>query len=198
MQAALEPKVDLLFRVVGQTLPVDHGFTLFGAISCLLPEFHDDHLAGLGLIRGHYLGDGLLGISPHASLTLRVPISRIPIYLCLAGKTLDVAGHALRVGVPQTRALIPISTLYAHVVSTKNGQDQDRFEAEVNRQLTGLNVKGKIAVGKRRTFAVHSRQVVGYSLLVSALTSEESILLQEEGIGGRRRMGCGFFEAKRT
>jgi len=42
---------------------------------------------------------------------------------------------------------------------------------------------------------VHGKQVVGYPVLVSELTPEESILLQENGLGGRRKMGCGFFEA---
>lgn len=197
MQAALEPKIDLIYQIIGKTLPVDHGFALFGAISRLLPEFHDDHLAGLALIRGRYLGDGLLGITPRTRLTLRLPISGIPTYLRLAGKSLDVAGHILHVGVPQTKTLIAAPTLYAHVVTTKNGFEQARFDDEVNRQLASLDVRGKITVGKRRTFSVHGRQVVGYSLLVSQLTDEGSIFLQREGIGGRRRMGCGFFEVNR-
>jgi CRISPR/Cas system CSM-associated protein Csm4 (group 5 of RAMP superfamily) len=29
---------------------------------------------------------------------------------------------------------------------------------------------------------------------VSELTAEESIRLQEHGLGGRRKMGCGVFE----
>ena len=35
--------------------------------------------------------------------------------------------------------------------------------------------------------------MVAYSLHVVGLTAEESVLLQEEGLGGRRRMGCGVF-----
>jgi CRISPR-associated protein Cas6 len=35
--------------------------------------------------------------------------------------------------------------------------------------------------------------VVGYALRVNGLTEEGSIRLQEEGLGGRRRMGCGIF-----
>ena len=43
----------------------------------------------------------------------------------------------------------------------------------------------------RRVLRIKDRRVVGYSLRVLGLTAEESIRLQEEGLGGRRRMGCG-------
>jgi CRISPR-associated protein Cas6 len=78
-------------------------------------------------------------------------------------------------------------------VTTRNGQNQGRFEQEIVRQLKKLNCRGRVTIGKRRTFNVHGRQVVGYSVLVSELTAEESIILQENGLGGRRKMGCGFF-----
>jgi len=198
MQASSEPKVDLIFRLMGQTLPVDHGYPLFSAVSRLLPEFHADQAAGMGLVRGHFVGNGLLRISARTSLTLRIPISCIPLYLGLAGKGLDLMGHKLQVGVPNTRALIPATTLYAHLVTTKNGNDQGRFQEEVSRQLAALGISGNPALGRRRTFQVHGKQVVGYSLLVSELTAEESIILQEEGLGGRRKMGCGFFEEWRA
>ncbi|MBW2004212.1 MAG: hypothetical protein JRI72_06290 [Deltaproteobacteria bacterium] len=44
------PKVDLCFQVSGKTIPVDHGFALHGAISDVLPDFHEDQTVGLKLI----------------------------------------------------------------------------------------------------------------------------------------------------
>ncbi len=192
---ASTPKVDLAFQLTGKTLPVDHGYAVYAAISRILPRWHEEGSAGMGLIRGRYVGQGLLDISPRTELVLRVSANSIPAVLPLAGKSLDLAGHTVRVGVPSTRALVPAVALYAHLVTTKNGNDQDRFEAEVWRQLDALGVKGRLTVGERRTFGVHRKQVVGYSVLVSELTAEESIVVQENGVGGRRKMGCGFFEA---
>ncbi|HQN19179.1 MAG TPA: type I-MYXAN CRISPR-associated protein Cas6/Cmx6, partial [Syntrophobacteraceae bacterium] len=80
------------------------------------------------------------------------------------------------------------------LVSIRNGNDQARFETEMKNQMAALGVNGRITVGRRRTFEVHSKQVVGYSLMVSELTAGESIALHESGLGGRRKMGCGFFE----
>jgi CRISPR-associated protein Cas6 len=189
-----EPKVDLSYPVLGKLLSVDHGYALYGAISRVLPVIHEDQETGLKFVRGRYIGNGLLDISPASELILRLPISKVGQYLGLAGKNLEILGHGLRVGVPHTRCLIPGATLYSPLVTTKNGHDQGRFEAEVTGQMARLDIKGRLAIGKRRTFQVHGKQVVGYEVLVSELTAPESILLQEHGLGGRRKMGCGFFE----
>lgn len=189
-----EPKVDLCFQVLGKNLSVDHGFALHGAISGILSHFHEDETAGLKLIRGRYIGDGMLDISPHSELVMRLPVSRIARYMRLAGKRLKIRGESLTVGVPKTKALVPAVAVYSHLVTTKNGQEQARFEDEISKQMERLNIGGKSTVGKRRTFQVHGRQVVGYSVMVNELTAEESLTLQEQGLGGRRKMGCGFFE----
>jgi len=176
---------------------VDHGYAVYAAASRVVSAIHQDPTVGIAPIRGRYAGGGLLHISPHTRLVLRIPASRIPVFLPLAGKVLEIDGYAIRLGVPETRSLVPAAALYAHMVTTRNGHDPVRFEAEVARQLVQLGVGGRLSVGRRRTFDVHGKQVVGYSVLVSELTAEESIALQENGLGGRRKMGCGFFGALR-
>src|SRR5262249_25433300 len=46
---------------------------------------------------------------------------------------------------------------------------------------------------RRMVLRIKGRRIIGYALRVSALSAEESIRLQEEGLGGRRRLGAGFF-----
>lgn len=189
-----EPKFDLCFNILGRQIHVDHGFALYGAISRVLPQLHENNSVGIKLIRGRYIGGGLLYITPFSELVLRLPASGITQYIRLAGKRLGILGENLTVGVPKTKALVPAASLYSHLVTTKNGTDQQRFESEISKQVQALNSQGKISVGKRRTFSVHGKQVVGYSVMINELTAEESIKLQEQGLGGRRKMGCGFFE----
>ncbi len=186
--------IDLQFQVFGQNLKVDHGYALFSAVSRVLPQFHEADDVAVGLIRGKYIGDGLLSIAPSSRLVFRLPSDQVAAYINLAGKKLDLDGHKFRIGVPNSQVPVPSTALYSHLVTTKNGQDQKRFEGEIANQLTALDCKGKVSVGTRRTFKVHGKQVVGYSVLVSELTAEESIIVQENGLGGRRKMGCGFFE----
>ncbi len=191
-------KVDLCFKITGKNLSVDHGFALYGAISRIMPSIHEAKEVGLKMVRGRYVGNGLLDISPQSELVLRIPAEYIRDLLPLAGKSLDVQGHRLNVGIPVTRALVPAAALFSPLVTTRNGQDQSRFETEMFSQMGLLGVNGRLSIGKRRTFGIHGKQVVGYSVLVSELSAEESIVLQEQGLGGRRKMGCGVFEAWRS
>lgn len=189
-----EPFVDMCFQIMGSKVAVDHGFALHTALSRVLPHFHDDDNIGLKLLRGKYTSDGFLDISPYTEMVLRLPVSRISKYIPLAGKQLNVMGENVMVGTLKSKGLVPAVALYAHVVTTRNGQNIERFSHEIARQMKTLEVQGKFQVGKRRTFQVHGKQVVGYAMLVSELNAQESIILQENGLGGRRKMGCGFFE----
>jgi CRISPR-associated protein Cas6 len=192
--ADYEPKVDICFQIIGKLIPVDHGFALYGAISRLLPLIHEDKDIALKLIRGRYIGEGLLDISPCSELILRLPKGKVAQYLGLVGTKFDLSGQVVRIGEAHTKALIPATALYAPLVTTRNGQSQERFEIEIKNQTANLSLNGRLAIGKRRTFQVHGKQVVGYAVMLSELNAQESILLQEHGLGGRRKMGCGFFE----
>ena len=57
----------------------------------------------------------------------------------------------------------------------------------------GISAEAVLSLGKRRTLRIKDKEVVGYEVLVETLTAEESICLQEAGLGGRRHMGCGVF-----
>jgi hypothetical protein len=46
---------------------------------------------------------------------------------------------------------------------------------------------------RRRIVHIKGKKIVGYPLIVQGLTADESIQLQEVGLGGRTRIGCGFF-----
>jgi len=87
--------------------------------------------------------------------------------------------------------------LRSRLVTTKNCQDQTRFEAELNRQMKALGVSDHVIVTiiKRRTVRIHDKEVVGYEVVLEGLSAEESIAIQTAGLGGRRHMGCGIFVA---
>jgi CRISPR-associated protein Cas6 len=50
-----------------------------------------------------------------------------------------------------------------------------------------------LTLGKRRTLRIREKEVVGHEVVIEGLTSEESLSVQERGLGGRRHMGCGIF-----
>lgn len=191
------PTVDLAFKLMGTSIPVDHGYALYAAVNRIVPDVHDAKDIGLHPIRGRFDGNGCLVLSPASRLVIRVPDERIREFLKLAGKTLEVDGNRFRVGVPEIRTLRPAAALYARLVTIKGFMEVEAFIKAAKRQLETMGVTAALQLGERRTFRIKDKQVVGFELLATELDAEGSIKLQEVGIGGRRRMGCGVFVIQR-
>jgi CRISPR-associated protein Cas6 len=187
------PYVDLAFRLQGNSVPVDHGYALYAALSRIVPAIHEAKDIGVPPIRGVYNGDGSLHLTEYSCLIIRLPDERIRQYLPLAGKRLEIGSHAISAGVPEVRTLPLATRLRARLVTIKGFQDEEDFRQATQRQLDDLKVGGEFLIGERRTLRIKDKQVVGFELAFDGLTAEQSLILQEVGIGGRRRMGCGVF-----
>jgi CRISPR-associated protein Cas6 len=190
------PSIDLSFRILGTTLPVDHGYALYSSINRIIPEIHDAKEVGVHPVRGVYTGNGSLQLTEQSRLIFRVPDDWIRPLLKLAGKKLDVEGCPLQVGVCETKALRPSAALYARLVTIKGFMEPEPFLEACGRQLQENGITAKLGLGEKRTLRVKEKQVVGFEVIATELTAEDSVKLQEVGIGGRRRMGCGVFVAR--
>jgi len=190
------PYVDLAFKLTGSTVPVDHGYALYSAISRILPEIHGAKNIGVHPIRGTYSGNGELMLRDSSRLVIRLESERIGEFLKLAGKRLEIDSHTLRVGIPEVRLLRPRTSLYSRLVTIKGFMEPPAFLEASRRQLEKIGAKAEIQVGERRTFRVKDKQVVGFEVAALELDTEDSLRLQENGLGGRRHMGCGIFVAR--
>lgn len=206
--------IDLAFALsANNPLPADHSYQLYSAISRLLPAAHAENGIAIHPIRGRQSGGRKIALLPSSRLVVRAESDRIPDLLPLAGKSLNVAGSHLRVGVPQVVSLSPAPALRSRLVTIKlpqlaNESDdaavRERFTEAVRRKLDGLNVSSEaiITLGKRRTLRIKHKEVVGYEVILESLTADESLNIQENGnphdphLGfSRRHMGCGVFVA---
>ncbi len=218
------PVVDVGFRILGKSIPVDHGYALYGAVARFVesdgrkllhePPTDEWKRAAILPINGRAIGDRKLLLSPTSRLMIRLDSELIKDVLPLAGKTLDLDGSVIRVGVPTIYPLKPVARLRSRLVIIKGMMEPESFLQSVRYALEKLNVKGtpgllkrqlpKALEGKtgdepehsqftRRTIRIHDKEVVGYAVEVQELTAEESLALQEHGIGGRRKLGCGVF-----
>ncbi len=210
--------VDVQFPVCGNFIPVDHGYLLFSALAHLIPELHGDNGVAVHPINGPLAGNRCRLVTDQSRLTIRLPSERIREILPLAGKALSIGGHKVQVGVPYTRALVPSASLYSSLVVIKGFMEPAQFLEAVQRQLEALEVKGVSHLVEqthieetnrdettgshspvlRRTIRIRDKEIVGFALGVEQLNAEESILVQEKGLGGRRRFGCGVFVPART
>jgi len=213
------PVVDLSFRLIGKTIPVDHGYALYGAVSRVVPWTHKPEQNALGIhpINGLLAGNRMLHLTPTSRLAFRLDSDDIKELLPLAGKELEVDGHKTRIGVPTVYALKPKAALHSRLVTIKlkDGLRPEPFLAAVQADLTALDIRAQPGLVKRqgsrpmegktspsdpfvrRTLFIKNKarpaEVVGYAVMVQGLTADESLKLQEHGIGGRRRLGCGIF-----
>ena len=197
--------VDLVFPAVGDAVPTDHAYPLYGALSQVVPAFH---AAGPGPrfapLSGASGGKGRLQLTDRSVLRVRLPAEQIPVVLPLAGAKLDVAGAGVRLGVPRVEGLVPSAAVFARAVVVKHRLDADALLSAVRTGLAALGVAGEATIPVReraghgpepcrRVVRVKGGAMVGYAVVVSGLTAEGSVRLQEHGLGGRVRMGCGFF-----
>jgi len=187
------PYVDLAFRLTGSKVPVDHGYALYSAINRIVPEIHEAKNIGVHPIRGTYSGNGELMLRESSRLVLRMESEQIGQFLTLAGKKLEIDSYSFRVGVPEVRVLLPRAALYSRLVTIKGFMEPDAFLEAANRQLKKIGVQAELKVGERRTLRVTEKQVLGFEVGAAALDAEDSVCLQEVGLGGRRHMGCGVF-----
>lgn len=192
MTEPVQPRVDLSFRLAGKLLPLDHGYALFGAICRVLGDLHGAPWLAVHPVRGLPRPDGLLALDARrAGLRLRVLPAEIPRVLPLAGKRLEVDGHAVQVGVSQVEALAPAEALTARVVTIKGYEDPEPFREAALRQLGERGITARLEVGRRRILLVAGKKVVGFGVTLHELSAEASLAAQYAGLGGKQRMGCG-------
>ena len=210
-------RVDLVFSLVGSTIPQDHGYVLYAAMVQIVAAIHGARDVGILPIRGISDERGTLRLTPSSTLRVRLPSTKIPAALPLVGKTLALDGHSVRIDVPRVAALVPAPVLTSSLVTIKLahaiGDDgfvaPDAFLVAARKKLQDRGIRGEahlqvIRTGPRagqacrRVIRIKGGTHVGYAMVVEELTAEESIDLQEEGLGGRRLMGCGLFLPTRS
>ena len=190
--------LDLEFPVFSTSaIAVDHGYHLYAGLSSALSTVHSENGIAVHPICGRQIGDRMLQLMPWSTIKVRTPQERIGDLVGLAGKSITIGDLQVRLGVPKVQGLEPATALRSRLVTIKGFQDAETFAQAVRRQLDTLEISERVilTIGKRRTLRVRDKEVVGFEVILEGLTANESIAIQEEGLGGRRHMGCGVFVA---
>jgi len=195
--------VDLIFDMNCRCLPVDHAYPLSQAIEQVLPWFASEPQAGLHLIYGAGSGNGwnspteqndLLYLSRRTKLTLRLPQTCITATQILTGKTLDITGYSLKIGSAKEKPLTKMPVLFARHVIANPTEDENAFLDKVAAQLQEMGIDCRKALcGKSHRLKKPETDVFTRSLMIADLKPQDSITLQQQGLGGGRKMGCGLF-----
>lgn len=195
--------IDAVFAICCPCLPVDHAFALSQAIQAELPWFAAEPGAGLHTVHGAASGSGwmrpegedaVLQLSRRARLALRLPLCRLDDAAALVGRTLDIAGHALRIDKLAPRPLSRVTTLYSRCVLMPDCSDEIGFLRAAAAQLEAYGIRPpSVLCGRMTPLATPARTYETRSLMLAGLTREQSLAMQREGLGDARTLGCGVF-----
>jgi CRISPR-associated protein Cas6 len=200
--------VDLVYGINCRALPLDHAYSFSCAVRESLPWIDEEPQAGIHLIHGAESGNGwmrpedsdnqLLHLSRRSRMTLRVPKHRIDEAGRLSGQTLDIEGHDLEVKEPKVRLFSTLPTQFARYVAVPEDIDDEDEEAFMSyvaselRGLLGIRVR-KLLCGRAHALRHPKGDLYTRSVMLADLETEEAVLLQQEGIGRHKKLGCGLF-----
>ncbi|MGH8670448.1 MAG: type I-MYXAN CRISPR-associated protein Cas6/Cmx6 [Burkholderiales bacterium] len=184
--------VDIAFDLEGKSLPRDNCSALLREVVRLLPWVETERHTGIHHVRAIPTAYGTVLLARRAKLVLRIPEQRVPDANRLAGQTLDIGGYSLTIGSAKIRPLLPFATLFAHLVVTPH-EDEEIFEHDVAGWLDDMEAPCKLIGGKRHVLRSDDGEITGFSLMLHGLTPERSVLLQQLGLGDKRKFGCGIF-----
>ena len=196
--------VDLAFAIDCPRLPVDHAYALSRALLQALPWLEAEDQAGIHLIHGAESGHGwqrpgdearqLLQLSRRTRLVLRLPQVRVRDARKISGSTLSVGSFVMGIRAARVRPLSPLTTVFARYVVAHEQEDEDQFLQQAADELARMDiVVRKLLCGKSHRFRLPGETVFTRRLMVADLSVEDSVKLQQRGLGRGRKLGWGLF-----
>ena len=195
--------VDVVFSIRCRCLPVDHAYALSQAIQEHLPWFGEEQAAALhtihvaesanGWIRPNEEG-AVLYPSRRTKMRLRVPAHRVDDTKALEGKRLTIGEFEIEVNAADVRLLSTHTTIFSRYIVTDGYADEDAVMKVLVEQLKemGVNPK-KMLCGVEQEITTPDGVIKTRSLMIANLKVEESVRLQQRGLGDHRWLGCGVF-----
>lgn len=194
------PYADLSFELSGEKLPLDHGYGLYSAISTQIPKIHGQSWLSIHSINGIPDKQGSIRLTKNSRVKLRLPVNRIPQVFPLAGSSFNIKGNYIQLYTPQVLMLQPYPKLVARIVVISKYLEPEFFLRAAIAQLVHLGIKGDVSIASnssgglaRRVIQIKGQINVGFGVEISGLNPEDSLKLQQHGLGGKHRMGCGIF-----
>jgi CRISPR-associated protein Cas6 len=194
--------LDLVFRLRGERIDIDHAWALAEGLRKLLDEqtcarigVHGIRMAssGNGWTRPQEI-DAEMPLSRRARLLIRVHRDSAEQVRRLENRRLVMGRQWVDVGVSTERPLSSLGTLHARAISCDPRQSEAEFLQQAADELQGMGIEvSRMLCGKSGAIRTGGETLFTRPLLVADLKPEESVALQQRGIGANRLLGCGLF-----
>jgi len=193
---------DLVFKLRGTSLDIDHAFALSSALQkhltdqiCSKIGVHGVRMAGSGNGWNRpEQSDAELPLSRRARLAIRVHRDDSEEVGRIMNQRLQIGSQEITLGSSVIRKLSTIGTLYARAICCDREQSETDFLTEVAGLLKMMKIKvSKMICGRCGEIRTADGSIFTRALLVADLEPEESVTLQQRGLGEGRMLGCGLF-----
>jgi CRISPR-associated protein Cas6 len=193
---------DLVFRLRGERLEIDHAHALAQALqarlepqTCARIGVHGVHLAdsGNGWKRPEPI-DTEMPLSRRARLAIRLHRDDYDEVASISEHSLQLGAQRLVVGASSIRKLSCMSSLHARAICCDPEQSEPEFLAQTAAALRELDIDvARMICGRCGEIRTPAGSLFTRALLVADLKPEESVKLQQRGLGEGRLLGCGLF-----
>jgi CRISPR-associated protein Cas6 len=193
---------DLVFKLRGSSLDIDHAFALSTALQAYLSDelcarigVHGVRMAGSGNGWNRpEQSDAALPLSRRARLAIRVHRDDSEEVGQIMDRTLQIGHQQVTLGSSVMRKLSTIGTVYARAICCDREQSETDFLTEMAALLKQMNIKvSKMICGRCGEIRTADETIFTRALMVADLEAEESVALQQQGLGQGRMLGCGLF-----
>ena len=193
---------DLSFSVDCRELPYDHAYELSSEILNLVPEIKNDKRNAIQTLHGPMSGNGWvrpdsenIPLSKRAKLIIRINKNQLnDIKNNIEGKEISLFGNTLKIGRSKVKNFLVVKDLFCRFVMSDHKTSEDDFLNIIQNELRGLNINIRKALcGRSMVISFGEKTLYTRSLMIADLSKEDSLKLQEEGVGDKKLYGCGIF-----
>jgi CRISPR-associated protein Cas6 len=193
---------DLVFRLRGTNLDIDHAFALSEALgshlrldTCSKIGVHGVRMAGSGNGWNRpEQSDAMLPLSRRARLAIRVHREDSDEVARITNQTLRIGSQEVSIGESTKRMLSTLGTLHARAVCCDRDQPEAEFLVEIADLLKAMNIEvSKMICGRSGMIRTADGPIFTRALMIADLEPKESVTLQQQGLGEGRMLGCGLF-----
>tara|TARA_S200000501_G_scaffold178203_1_gene167848 strand:+ start:7137 stop:7817 length:681 start_codon:yes stop_codon:yes gene_type:complete len=192
--------VDVSFKVNCKKIAADHSYNLFEAILGEFPKIEEIDNLAIHSVYGAESGAGWerpeteIYLSKRTRFCIRTPVEHAEEFFNLDKKILKVGKYEMQLTKPTIKNLVITDTLFCRSVVVENNKNEEEFLKDIHSslKLMGVNVK-KMLCGKEHLIQTPNRALIGKTLLITDLEKDDSIKIQQLGIGIGKLFGCGIF-----
>ena len=191
--------IDLVFKVKGKSIDVDHAWNLAVALQSTLGEKTCSQLGIFPILTGQsgngwFKPEDQVFLSRRAQLAIRLHRDLLDETKQLIGQSIDVGEHQIELGDTHERALSTHDTVFSRGISCDPGQDEADFMNDIAERLQKMGVPvRKMLCGKDSQVKSADDSITVRSVMIADLKPEHSVLLQRRGLGRQQHLGLGLF-----